>query len=115
MNFAPVYLIYSFFLNIFNFLDHWYRNGFKFFLKHWVKIIKELDKTFAVIINLKHFFVPLYKDYTIIGRFVGIILRFFRASIGLIIYLIITIIFGMIILAWWLIPIFLILVTLIKN
>lgn len=115
MNFAPVYLIYSFFLNIFNFLEHWYAYGFKFWIGLWLKNIQSLDKTFAVVINLKHFFVPLYKDYTLIGRFTGIILRFFRILIGFIIYLIITIIFGIIILVWWLIPIFLILVTLIKN
>jgi hypothetical protein len=108
INFSLIYLIYLFFLNIFLFLKHWYIDALKNFLNFWANTIQKLDKNFAVKINLINFFEPLYKDYSIIGRFVGIILRLLRILIGLLIYLIISFIILGFILFWLLIPLILI-------
>jgi len=90
-------------------------NDFKFFLSDWfvlkpkailnllVEIIKDLDKNFAVVINLKLILKPLYKDYSLIGRIIGPIFRFFRVLVGGTIYLLIAFIFLIVILIWVLI------------
>jgi len=111
MNFAFVYLIYRFFFNIYNFLRHWYIFGTRFILHFWIGTLKKIDKTFAVKINLKYFFAPLYKDYSIIGRILGIIFRTIRIIIGIIIYFFVTILFLGIVLFWvFLLPLILVLI-----
>jgi hypothetical protein len=114
MNFAFGYLIYRFFFNIYNFLRHFYVFGTRYILHSWVRTLEKLDRTFAVKINLRHFFAPLYKDYSIIGRILGIIFRTIRIIIGTIIYFFVSILFLGIVLFWiFLLP--LILVLIFKN
>ena len=45
------------------------------------------DQSFAVAITLRHFFEPLYKDYSIVGRVLGIVFRSARVVIGGVCYL----------------------------
>ena len=73
--------------------------------------MENLDKTFAITLNLRYFFAPLYKDYSIMGRILGIIFRTIRIIIGTIIYFFISILFLGIVLFWiFLLPLILILV-----
>ena len=111
MNFAFGYLIYRFFFNIYNFLRHFYVFGTRYILHFWIGTLEKLDKTFAVKINLKYFFVPLYKDYSLMGRILGIIFRTIRIIIGTVIYFFVSILFLGIVLFWiFLLPLILILV-----
>ncbi len=106
-------VIVLFFLNDFKFLlNDWFIAKPKAILNLLIELIKDLDKNFAVALNLKLIAKPLYKDYSLIGRIIGPIFRFFRVLIGGAIYLFITLIFLLIILAWVLILPFIIYQTL---
>ncbi len=108
MNFAPTYLIYRFFYRIIQFFHDWYVHGSRN-AGHWfISILERLDHIFAVRITLLHFFHPLYGDYTIIGRILGIIFRFLRILIGGIIYILISAIAAACYLIWLSIPLILI-------
>ena len=97
-------VITLFFLNDFKFLlNDWFVSKPKAIFDLLVELIKNLDKNFAVALNLKLITKPLYKDYSIVGRIIGPIFRFFRVLIGGIIYLVIALIFLLIILVWILI------------
>src|SRR6266481_4704578 len=100
MNFALVYVVQRFFFRLGDFFHHWYVDGSKSLLNRFMFFIGDLDKTFAVRITLSHFFEPLYKDFTFIGRILGVIFRSIRVVIGGIIYLFAGLVFLGILLAW---------------
>ncbi len=62
------------------------------------------DQSFAVAITLRHFFEPLYKDYSVIGRILGIVFRSVRVAIGGVCYLVIALVFAAVYLIWIAIP-----------
>jgi hypothetical protein len=86
MNFSLGYLFYRFFLRIYLFFYHWYVDGSVRFLRFFRNVFFGLEQGFAIRLTIRYFFVPLYKDYTIIGRIIGPIFRLGRIVIGLIIY-----------------------------
>lgn len=104
MNFSLVYLVNRFFYRLFDFFHHWYVDGSRMFGRKFIGALTSLDKTFAVKVTLEHFFEPLYKDYSIIGRIMGVIGRTIRAFIGLVIYLIVSAIAVVLYLVWLVIP-----------
>ncbi len=104
MNFALVYIINRFFYLIGDFFHHWYFHATRTMVHGFVSFFENLDRTFAVRITLRHFFEPLYKDYSILGRILGVIFRSGRVLIGGVIYLFFVIIFLGVYLAWLLIP-----------
>ena len=63
-----------------------------------------MDRSLAFRVTLKHIFEPLYKDYTVIGRIVGFVFRFFRLVIGLVAYAVFGCLFLSFYLAWVLLP-----------
>lgn len=69
-----------------------------------MSVLTAADQSFAVTITLRHFFEPLYKDYTFIGRVVGIVFRSMRIALGVVCYLIIALVFAVIYLIWIAIP-----------
>lgn len=66
--------------------------------------IASADQSFALRVTIRHFFEPLYKDYTFIGRILGIIFRTFRMCIGLVVYLFLAAIFLLVWVIWLIIP-----------
>ena len=68
------------------------------------RAITAADQSFAVAITLRHFFEPLYKDYSVIGRILGIVFRAGRVAIGGVFYLLIALVFAVIYLIWIAIP-----------
>jgi len=62
-----------------------------------------LDRTFAVRITFRYLFQPLYKDYTVIGRFLGFIFRTSRILVGIVVYVFFIILFLVFYLAWLLV------------
>lgn len=66
--------------------------------------LTKADQRFALAITLRHFFEPLYKDYSIIGRILGIVFRSVRVLIGGACYLILALAFAAVYLIWLAIP-----------
>ncbi len=108
MDFAPAYLLYRFLYRVFDFFRHWYVGGSRVIGHGFMSVLESADRSFAVRITFKHFFEPLYKDYSIIGRILGVIFRSGRILIGLCVYAIIAVLFIIIYIAWLLIPVIII-------
>jgi len=104
MEFAPVYLLYRLFYLPVIFLHHWYIDGSRAFGHALIATFERVDETIAIRVTLKHYFQPLYKDYSIVGRILGIVFRSGRIVIGLVVYLAIAAVFIGAYLAWVLIP-----------
>ncbi len=86
MSFAPLYLLNRFFFRLSDFFHHWYIDGSRQFARSFIGFLAALDRVFAVRITFYLFWKPLYGDYTVIGRILGVIFRFFRLIIALILY-----------------------------
>lgn len=98
--FAPIYIIQNFFLRIFDFLAHWYRDGLRKILRVFIGTLEKLDESLAFRVTLVHFFEPLYKDYSLIGRILGIIFRSGRIVIGAVVYFLVGLFFLVIAFGW---------------
>ena len=104
MDFSLIYLVNRFFYRVFDFFHHWYVYGSRMFGRKFIGALTELDKTFAVKVTLEHFFEPLYKDYSVIGRIMGIVGRTIRAGVGMLFYLVILAIAVALYIIWLGIP-----------
>lgn len=98
------YLIGHFFFHIGEFLRHWYVRSFKMYSGWVVDRLEEMDYYIAWRETIRHFFEPLYKDYSIIGRFLGVIFRTGRLLVGTVIYVIVFFFVAAAYLIWLLIP-----------
>jgi hypothetical protein len=103
-DFALGYLFHRFFYRIFDFFRHWYIDGSRMIGHTFITTLENIDRSFAVKITLDHFFEPLYKDYSLIGRILGFIFRSGRVAFGIFIYALIGICFAFAYLAWVAIP-----------
>jgi hypothetical protein len=99
-----VYVFYRLFFRIKDFFHHWYADGTRAIFHRLVLILEKMDATLAFRVTLKHIFEPLYKDYTVIGRAIGFVFRFFRLAIGLAVYFIFGILFLLFYVFWLLLP-----------
>jgi len=104
MDFAPVYLAYHLAERIFAFIHDWYVDGSRAIARKFINTLERMDRGFAVKITLRHFFQPLYKDYTIVGRVLGVIFRSFRILIGLAVYLVVAAFFALAYVVWVAVP-----------
>jgi hypothetical protein len=105
MDFSLVYLIQRFFYRIFDFFHHWYVDGTRAFGRRFMGTLTKADQSLALKITLRHFFEPLYKDYSIIGRILGVVFRSFRILIGVVFYGFIVALFLVMYLIWVAIPV----------
>jgi hypothetical protein len=103
-DFAFGYLIYRLFYRIGDFFRHWYADGSRVIAHRFISTLEDVDQSLAVAITLRHFFQPLYKDYSVIGRILGVIFRTGRILIGGAIYLVIAALFFAFYLVWIAIP-----------
>lgn len=104
MDFSVVYLARRFFHHFLDFFHHWYADGSRAIGRRFMAALTAADRSFAVAITLRHFFEPLYKDYSIIGRILGIVFRSVRVVIGGVFYLILAFAFALAYLIWLAIP-----------
>jgi hypothetical protein len=104
MNFALIYLIHRFFYRLLDFFQHWYIGGSRRFAHSFISFLERLDEVFAVKITIEYFFHPLYKDYSIVGRILGIIFRSFRILIGGAVYILVGLVFLIVYLGWLAVP-----------
>lgn len=102
-----IYLINYFFYRIIEFLRHWYIKSFFLYFQFIVNIFLNLERKFGFKINLKHFFEPLYQDYTLIGFIFGLFFRSLRLFLTFIFYLVVFLFFLIIYIIWLIIPIYL--------
>ncbi len=102
--FAISYLVSRFFYRIYVFFRDWYVDGSRAVARAFMATLEYLDRSLAVKITLQHFFEPLYKDYSIIGRVLGIVFRSIRVVLGAVIYALIGIAFAAVYLVWIIVP-----------
>ncbi len=107
-DFALGYLFHRFFYQIFHFVKHWYVGGSRIIAHAFISTLESADRSFAVKITFSHFFEPLYKDYSIIGRILGFVFRLGRVVIGLVAYAAIAVVFAVAYCAWIAVPLVLI-------
>lgn len=105
MDFAGIYLVDRLVFRIRNFFHHWYVHGTRRIAHDGMNLFESLDQTFALKITLIHFFEPLYGDYSVVGRFFGIVLRAARLLVGGVIYSVIAFAWGVVFLLWWSVPV----------
>lgn len=105
MIFAPVYLIQRFFYRLIDFFHHWYVDGSRVIGHRFMEALARTDRSLAIKVTFRHFSEPLYRDYTVIGRVLGVIFRTGRIAIGLVIYAAIAALFLLFYLAWLAAPI----------
>lgn len=103
---ALVYLFRRLMFRIGSFFEHWYHDGSVWFFHACISSLEHFDQTLAIRVTLAHFSEPLYKDYTIIGRVLGVIFRSGRICIGGIFYFFLVAIYAAFLLLWLLLPVF---------
>ncbi len=104
MSFSVAYLVQRFFLRIFYFFHHWYFDGSRAIGRRFMATLAAADRSFAIRVTVSHFFEPLYKDYSFIGRILGVVFRTFRIAIGLVVYLFLVACFAAAYVVWLAIP-----------
>ena len=104
MGFAPLYLLNRLFFRLADFFRHWYFAGSRSFGHRFISTLSSLDRRWALRQTVRHFFRPLYGDYSYVGRVLGVIFRIFRILIALALYTLCTILFAAAYLIWLLIP-----------
>lgn len=104
MSFAPLYLLNRLFFRLSDFFHHWHGDGSRAILQAFLRHFENLDRTFAFKITLRHFWQPLYGDYSIVGRILGFFFRTFRLLLGGIVYLFFAAVMLPIYVAWLAIP-----------
>ena len=104
MSFSLVYLAHRVGYRLFDFFRCWYADGSRVFFHHFISFLERLDQTFAVRVTLRYFFQPLYKDYTIVGRILGVVFRSGRLAIGMSVYACVAAVFLALYAVWLLIP-----------
>jgi len=104
MDFALVYLIQRFFYRIFDFFHHWYIDGSRAIGRSFMGALTKADQSLALKITIRHFFEPLYKDYSVIGRILGVIFRAGRILVGAVVYVFLLAVFLAVYLVWVALP-----------
>ena len=99
-DFALGYLLHRFFYRIFDFFRHWYVGGSRMIAHAFISTLENMDRSFAVKITLQHFFEPLYKDYSIIGRILGSFSACSGSCSALVVYVVIAVCFAVAYVVW---------------
>lgn len=103
-DFALLYLFSRFLFRVKDFFHHWYVHGGTRIFKSFLSMFERIDRTVALRVTLAHFFEPLYKDYSFMGRVLGVIFRSARVAVGAVIYLFLVSLFLVLSLVWFLVP-----------
>lgn len=109
MNFSLTYLAGRLVYRIFDFFHHWYADASKVFLNKLISFLGTLDQKIALRITLRYFFQPLFKDYSFIGRILGVVFRTCRVIAGILVYFFVLAIFIAAYVSWLAAPVILIL------
>ncbi len=107
MDFALVYIAHRFIYRVFDFFHHWYVDGSRSFLTRFLTVFAGLEQSFAVRATFAHFFEPLYKDYSAVGRILGIPFRAGRVLLAGAFYVLFAIAFAAAYVLWLATPLLL--------
>lgn len=69
------------------FISFWYKDIPKHFWQNFLELFDGLERKFAVRITLENIFVPLWQDYSLLGRIISFPIRISKILIGILIYL----------------------------
>jgi len=103
---SVIYILNRHLFRIYYFLYHWYVRGFRKASNWAINYLEKLDYKFALRINLKNIFQPLFQDYSIVGHVLGLVSRSIRIVIASIIYAVFIIFCLALFLVWAVIPVF---------
>jgi len=103
-----VYLATRFVERILEFVKDWYGGSLRVISREAVLFLEHLDRIFALQVNLRYIFHPLYQDRSIIGYILGFVFRSLRIMVAFVIYVVVVIFFVALYLAWFAIPLYVI-------
>jgi hypothetical protein len=89
---------------LFLFFDRWYRCWSVSYWSRVLDLVESLDRTFAVRVHIRYWLVPLFGDYTVVGRIIAFPVRTFFIVFGSILYLAVFAIAFLLWSIWVLIP-----------
>lgn len=104
MAFAPAYLVWRFIYRFIDAFHHWYVDGSRAIGHRFVETLATADRSLAIKETARHFFQPLYRDYTAVGRVLGVIFRTGRILVGVVVYAVVAVFFALFYLAWLALP-----------
>ncbi len=104
MNFALIYIIHRGVFRIADFFRHWYVDASRALFHSFLSTLERADSHIAFRVTLRHFFEPLYQDYSVVGRALGFVFRSARALIGAACYVVVAAVYAFIFAAWYAIP-----------
>ena len=81
-------------------------HGLRRILSAGIECLRSLDATFALAVTVRYFFHPLYRDYTLVGRILGVVFRSFRIAIAAVVYCSVIAFSAALIFVWAAIPLF---------
>lgn len=103
---SVVYILNRYLFRIYYFLYHWYVRGFRRVSNRAMNYLEKLDYKFALRINLKNIFQPLFQDYSVMGHVLGFVSRSIRIVVASIVYAVFIVFCLALYLAWAAIPAF---------
>ena len=98
-----------------DFFRHWYADGFRAFVKTFLRALSKLDRTLAFRVSAKNLFNPMYQDRSFFGYVFGFLFRMVRILVALAMYAILGVVFVIFYTAWTIIPLYLIIRALNLN
>jgi len=91
--------IYKFFYWFFIFVPNW-------LFRTWGRILILINNGISLALNIRMFFVPLFHDFTWVGRGMGFVYRFLRIILGTLVFFF-ALLLGLVVnLAWFFLPLF---------
>ena|SRR3989338_9969310 len=92
----------------FGFVYWWYFEVPVYFILYILKFVTVYLDRLAVPLMLRSLFIPLFHDYTIMGRVLSFFFRVSRIIFGLVVNVMLTIVLSFFFLTWLTIPVFII-------
>ena len=98
-----------------SFFRHWYADGFRLFMKAFVKLVSVFDRSLAFRVSIKSLFKPMYQDRSAMGYTMGFLFRSVRIIIAFALYAAFGAAFAAAYAIWALIPPYLLIKALSIN
>ena len=108
MESVPIYLANRFYYRIKELIRHWFVGSFFFISHRTLNILSALDRNLALKVTFRHWFKPLYQDYSAIGYGMAFVLRTARIFIASVLYLIVIVVAAVAYLIWVATPLYII-------
>lgn len=89
---------------LFHFPVFYYLDVPRWFLRFIPRFLSYLEDRFAVLLHARMFFVPLFQDTSVIGRFLSLSFRAFRVFFGILVISFLAIFLGLVFIFWLALP-----------